>query len=247
MKNGAAAPEVQLGVDLAIRLQDVTKSFALRGQEVSVLAGVNLELTRGDALAIVGHSGAGKSTLLSIMAGLERPTAGTVVTAGVDLTRLPARKLAAFRFAHVGFVFQQYHLVPTLTALENVMLPCAPWKVAYKPRERAAELLRLVGLGQRMDHLPAQLSGGEQQRVCIARALINRPTLLLADEPTGNLDERSEEEVVGLIRSLALEFGMSLLFVTHNLILARSFPRTLQLRDGTLFALEEVRVARAEG
>jgi putative ABC transport system ATP-binding protein len=220
----------------AVRLEGVSKRFSVGGTELKVLDDVNLELPRGKAVAIVGHSGSGKSTLLSIIAGLERPTSGTVVTAGVDLTRLPASQMAAFRFHHVGFIFQQYHLIPTLTAIENVMLPCTPWKVAYKPRERAAELLRLVGLGARMDHLPAQLSGGEQQRVAIARALINHPTLLLADEPTGNLDEESEREVMELIRDLAARFGMSLLMVTHNMALARSFEQVLRLRGGRLEA-----------
>lgn len=220
----------------AVLLQDVRKSFRSREREVTVLAGANLKLERGRSLAVVGHSGAGKSTLLSIIAGIERPTSGTVITGGVDLMKAKAGELPRFRFQHVGFVFQQYHLIPTLNALENVMLPCTPWKVDYSPRQRAEELLRLVGLEYRMDHLPAQLSGGEQQRVSVARALINRPTLLLADEPTGNLDEDSEREVLHLIRHLSEQFGMTLLFVTHDLSLAHSFERVVQLRNGVLLA-----------
>lgn len=217
-----------------LELNSVTKSFRLRDTEVQVLKGVDLEMAPGEKVAMVGHSGAGKSTLLSIIAGLEKPTSGEVVTAGVDLVRIRPAQLARFRFDHIGFIFQQYHLIPTLTALENVMLPCVPWKVDYNPRDRAEELLALVGLADRKDHLPAQLSGGEQQRVCIARALINRPTLLLADEPTGNLDEDSEREVLRLIQDLSERFGMSLLFVTHDMDLARSFPRTVRLHGGRI-------------
>lgn len=155
-------------------------------------------------------------------------------TAGVELTRTPPGGLARFRFQHVGMVFQQHHLIPTLTALENVMLPCTPWKVDYAPRQRAEELLTLVGLKDRMAHLPAQLSGGEPQRVCIARALINRPTVLLADEPTGRVDEESAAEVLRLICDLAEQFGMALLFVTHDMHLARSFGRVVRLYRGQL-------------
>lgn len=236
--NLAEAAQVQSeNAGPAVFLQDVRKSFRSREREVAVLAGANLELGRGHSVAVVGHSGAGKSTLLSIIAGIERPTSGTVITGGVDLMKARTRDLPRFRFQHIGFVFQQYHLIPTLNALENVMLPCTPWKVDYSPKERAEELLRLVGLADRMDHLPAQLSGGEQQRVSVARALINRPTLLLADEPTGNLDEDSEREVLRLIRDLSEQFGMTLLFVTHDLNLARSFERVVQLRGGLVEAV----------
>ncbi|GAB6876463.1 ABC transporter ATP-binding protein [Thermaerobacter litoralis] len=220
--------------DAALILEGVKKSYRLRDTEVQVLNGVDLTLARGEKVALVGHSGSGKSTLLSIVAGLQPPTAGRVVAAGVDVTAARPAELPRFRFENVGFVFQQYHLIPTLTALENVMLPCVPWKVDYDPRERARELLELVGLGHRLDHLPAQLSGGEQQRVCIARALINHPTLLLADEPTGNLDEDSERDVMRLIHDLADRFGMTVLFVTHDLGLARAFQRVVRLNGGAV-------------
>ncbi|MGE5591344.1 MAG: ABC transporter ATP-binding protein [Bacillota bacterium] len=218
----------------AVLLKDVTKVFRSRDREVRVLDGVSFEVQRGASVGILGHSGAGKSTLLSIIAGIEQPTSGLVQTGGVDLLRARPSDLPRFRFQHVGFVFQQYHLIPTLNALENVMLPSAPWKVDYDPRQRATELLGMVGLADRADHLPSQLSGGEQQRVSIARALINRPTLLLADEPTGNLDEDSEQEVMGLIRDLADQFGMTLLFVTHSRELAASFQRVVRLKNGVL-------------
>jgi predicted ABC-type transport system involved in lysophospholipase L1 biosynthesis ATPase subunit len=186
----------------------------------------------------VRASGAGKSTLLSLIAGLDQPTSGTVQVAGVDLGKARPKELAAFRFQRIGIVFQQYHLIPTLTAIENVMLPCVPWKLDYSARVRAAELLGMVGLAYRLDHLPAQLSGGEQQRVCIARALITRPALLLADEPTGNLDETVAAEVLSLIRQLAAQFGMALLCVTHDLSIAHSFPRVLQLKQGALHEVD---------
>ncbi|HLN62634.1 MAG TPA: ABC transporter ATP-binding protein [Symbiobacteriaceae bacterium] len=219
---------------MAIRLNDVTKRFRMHAADVTILDGVNLTVDKGEALALVGSSGAGKSTLLSLIAGLDRPSSGRVVTAGIDLAKAKTSELAAVRFRHIGFIFQQYHLIPTLTALENVILPCVPWKVAYEPRRRAEELLQHVGLGHRTNHLPAQLSGGEQQRVCIARALINRPSLLLADEPTGNLDDESAGDVLGLIRGLAAQYQMSLLLVTHDMSLAKSFGRVLRLQQGHL-------------
>ncbi|WP_374713783.1 ABC transporter ATP-binding protein [Symbiobacterium terraclitae] len=220
---------------LAIELRGVTKRYRGGGaQDLLILNGVDLELEPGGKLALVGPSGSGKSTLLSLIAGLDLPTSGTVRTAGVDLTSARPAELARFRFQHVGMIFQQHHLIPTLTALENVMLPCTPWKVDYQPRRRAEELLTLVGLQDRMAHLPAQLSGGEQQRVCIARALMNRPTVLLADEPTGNLDEASAREVLRLILDLAEQFRMALLFVTHDMQLARSFGRVVRLYQGEL-------------
>jgi lipoprotein-releasing system ATP-binding protein len=219
---------------LAIELSGVTKKYRVAGGELSVLDHVDLTLAQGDKLALVGSSGAGKSTLLSLIAGLDKATSGDVIVAGSNLGQTPLRKMAAFRFKHVGIIFQQYHLIPTLTALENVMLPCAPWKVPYNPRQRATDILHLVGLTERSDHLPAQLSGGEQQRVCIARALINHPTLLLADEPTGNLDEESAADVMRLIEDLAQQFNLSLLVVTHDLTLARSIGNTVRVRNGRL-------------
>lgn len=220
--------------EIATTLCDVTKRFRMHAADVTILDGVNLAVAKGEALALVGSSGAGKSTLLSLIAGLDRPSSGQVVTAGVNLVRAKTSELAAMRFRHIGFIFQQYHLIPTLTALENVILPCVPWKVAYEPRQRAEELLQLVGLGHRSSHLPAQLSGGEQQRVCIARALMNSPSLLLADEPTGNLDDESATEVLGLIRALAEQNAMALVLVTHDMALARRFGRVLRLRQGSL-------------
>lgn len=219
-------------MEAAVELSGVTKKYRPASGELTVLDQVDLTLARGESLALVGHSGAGKSTLLSLVAGLDRPTAGEVVVAGTNLGRAPLRKMAAFRFQHIGIIFQQYHLIPTLTALENVMLPCTPWKVQYNVRQRAMELLEQVGLKNRAGHLPAQLSGGEQQRVCIARALINRPTVLLADEPTGNLDEESAADVTCLVRELSQQFCLSLLLVTHDVGLARSLGRTVRLRCG---------------
>lgn len=221
---------------VAIELRDVTKTYRVHDGHVRALNSVNLTLEQRADMALIGASGSGKSTLLSLIAGLDRPSSGTILVGGLDVTKTPAAKLPAFRFRHIGFIFQQYHLIPTLNAVENVMLPCAPWRVDYDPRQRAKELLDMVGLGHRMKHFPAQLSGGEQQRVCIARALINRPTILLADEPTGNLDEVSTGEVMRLIRRVTTEFQMTLLMVTHDMNVANTFSQVLEMRGGTLLS-----------
>lgn len=218
----------------AIHLLDVSRSHRMGSKAITVLDQANLIVSPGEAVAIIGPSGAGKSTLLSLIAGLDRPTSGRVSVGGIDLTAAKPQQLAQFRFERVGFIFQQYHLIPTLTAIENVVLPCAPWRTEYPPRKRAAELLGLVGLDDRQHHLPAQLSGGEQQRVSIARALINHPSILLADEPTGNLDEESAAEVMRLIRSLAEQFQMTLVVVTHDQELARTSDRVILLKNGKL-------------
>ncbi|HWI50606.1 MAG TPA: ABC transporter ATP-binding protein [Symbiobacteriaceae bacterium] len=228
------AYEVGAAMQQVVMLQQVTKQYELRGTPVRVLDGVDLSVAEGSTLALVGASGSGKSTLLSLVAGLERPNAGTVMTAGVDISRMKPRQLSYLRFCHIGFIFQQYHLIPTLTAIENVMLPCVPWTVDYDPRKRAAELLGLVGLGDRLHHLPAQLSGGEQQRVCIARALINRPTLLLADEPTGNLDAESAADVLRLIQAMSGQFNTTLLVATHDMGLACQLGRVVRVQRGAL-------------
>jgi putative ABC transport system ATP-binding protein len=220
--------------DTAIHLDNLTKVYQTGKGSLTVLDHVNLTVGPTEAVALIGASGAGKSTLLSLIAGLDRPTSGTATVAGLELGAATPQQLAAFRFQRLGLIFQQHHLIPTLTALENVMLPCSPWRVDYNPRERAQELLGEVGLADRAHHLPAQLSGGEQQRVCIARALINQPQVLLADEPTGNLDEESAELVITLIRRLAAERQMALLLVTHDLALAHSLPRVLRLKAGAL-------------
>ena len=199
-----------------------------------VLSDVSLELEAGRTLAVVGPSGSGKSTLLNIIGSLDRPTAGEVRLGELEVTALTENQVADYRARRVGFVFQDHHLMPQLTALENVILPTLALRRRIDGAHRARELLERVGLSSRMGNLPSQLSGGERQRVAIARALVNEPGLLLADEPTGNLDHEAADSVGSLFIELADEKGVSLIVVTHNLELARRFRRVQELRDGRL-------------
>jgi len=214
---------------LAIELQDVHLSLGRAAARVHILKGVSLSLASGEATGLVGPSGSGKSTLLMTMAGLERPDSGVVKVAGEDLGRLDEDGLAVFRGRRIGIVFQSFHLVPTMTARENVALPL---ELAGAPDAfaRAEAELRNVGLGDRMDHYPAQLSGGEQQRVAIARAVAPDPAILVADEPTGNLDETTGRSIVDLIFALRRERAATLVLVTHDLSLAALCDRTVRLR-----------------
>ncbi|MBC7228468.1 MAG: ABC transporter ATP-binding protein [Thermoflexales bacterium] len=216
-----------------ITTENLTKIYT-DGAPVRALEDVTLEIAAGEFVAITGPSGSGKSTLLNLIGTLDRPTSGRVVVDGVDVGTLRGNALADFRRERIGFVFQMFHLVPTLTALENVMLPLVPYRRGLKFRleDRARELLEAVGLGDRLHHLPGQLSGGEQQRVAIARALINTPKVILADEPTGNLDSRAGAEIVALLRQLNRERGVTVLVATHNEVVAQAADRTLRLRDG---------------
>ncbi|OLN24760.1 ABC transporter ATP-binding protein YvcR [Desulfovibrio sp. DV] len=212
-----------------ISLSDVRLTLQSQAGGVNILRGVDLTARAGEALAVTGPSGAGKTTLLMLMAGLLAPTSGTVAIAGLDLSTLNEDGLAAFRRDNVGIVFQAFHLVPAMTALENAALPLefAGRSDAF---DRAAEALDAVGLSQRVNHFPAELSGGEQQRVALARALAPRPRLLLADEPTGNLDGETGERVMDLLFSLS--GGMTLVLVTHDVGLAARCGRVVAVRDG---------------
>jgi ABC-type lipoprotein export system ATPase subunit len=228
--SGLQTPDSRLTVD------GVRKSFASpSGAPVEVLRGASFEAGAGELVAIVGASGAGKSTLLHVCGGLDSADGGTVRAGGFDVTRASSSQLIEWRRREVGFVFQFHHLLPALTAAENVALPL---RVARRPRRQATEaaraLLEAVGLSERADHLPGELSGGEQQRVAIARALANDPALLLADEPTGNLDARTGEDVGALLARLARERGACVVVATHNERLARLCDRTLTLADGLL-------------
>lgn len=221
--------------DAICRLDNIELTLASAAGPVNVLRGVSLTVERGRHLAVVGPSGSGKSSLLAVAAGLERPSAGRVAIAGQDLAALDEDRLARFRGRHIGIVFQSFHLVPTMTALENVALPLE------LARDRAAGALELarralaeVGLEERAGHLPAELSGGEQQRVACARALIARPPLLLADEPTGNLDGATGEAVADLVFAAAARAGATVMLVTHNPALARRCARTVAMADGRL-------------
>jgi putative ABC transport system ATP-binding protein len=210
--------------------EQLTQTYLSGGRPLTVLKDITFSLEDGGFLAVVGPSGSGKTTLLGLLAGLDRPTAGRVMLDGQDLNTLDEDQRARLRAEKVGFVFQSFQLIPTLTARENVQVPLELRGEAGE--ERAAELLERVGLGERGHHYPAQLSGGEQQRVALARAFSTRPKLLFADEPTGNLDARTGATVVGLMRSLNEEVGTTLVLVTHDLNLAGMARRVIRLADG---------------
>ncbi|HEY6201094.1 MAG TPA: ABC transporter ATP-binding protein [Candidatus Binatia bacterium] len=200
-----------------IEIRSVSKSYRRDSLEIPVLRNISLEIAAGDFVALMGPSGSGKTTLLNLIAGIDRPTSGTVVVAGTDLTELGESDLAAWRAQHVGFIFQFYNLIPVLTAVENVELPLLLSGLPKPERRAHAEAaLAIVGLADRMDHYPRQLSGGQEQRVAIARAIVTDPTILVADEPTGDLDKSSAEEVLGLMDRLNREISKTILMVTHD-------------------------------
>ncbi|WP_281647577.1 ABC transporter ATP-binding protein [Parendozoicomonas sp. Alg238-R29] len=217
----------------AVAVSDLIKTVVARNGELTILSGLNLQIKSGESAAIVGASGSGKSTLLGILAGLDQPSAGSVVLADTRIDHLDEDSRARVRGEHVGFVFQSFQLLPNLTALENVMLPLelVGRKDAFK---RADDLLKRVGLDQRTDHYPRQLSGGEQQRVAIARAFAGEPDILFADEPTGNLDEKTGEKIIDLLFQVNRENGTTLVLVTHDLSLASRCDRVLHLHGGVL-------------
>ena len=219
-----------------IRVVDLYKSYYDGLTELPVLRGVDLEVKKAEIVAIVGASGVGKSTLLHLLGGLDRPTEGTIFYEGEDIFALNDQELDRFRNEEIGYVFQFHHLLPEFTALENVAMPglIARQKsdVAY---DRAKELLEYVGLGERLGHRPAELSGGERQRVAIARALVNQPKIVLADEPTGNLDQKTSEAVHDLLWTLNDQFNQTFIIVTHNQTLAQRADRLIQLVDGQVF------------
>ncbi len=219
-----------------LSVRDLRKDIALGRETIKILHGVSFDLERGEMVALMGPSGSGKSTLLGIVAGLDRPTSGSVVLDGEEIGKLSERRLAAVRARKVGMVFQAYNLIPTLTALENVQLPLyVPGHNGAHP-ERASELLRDVGLGHRLHHRPSQLSGGEQQRVAVARALVADPALLIADEPTGNLDSETGEALMNLLLDLKNRLRTTILVATHTDSVAAHADRTLHLHDGQFVA-----------
>ncbi len=218
-----------------LRTSNLVKDLPLGATVVHILHGITMSIYPGERVGIVGPSGSGKSTLLGLMGGLDTPTSGTIEIDGIDITRLSESRLTEVRNEKIGFVFQFFNLVPTLTALENVALPIEfARKSNFAPRRRAAEILAMLGLKDRMHHRPSQLSGGQQQRVAIARALANNPPLLLADEPTGNLDTESGKLVMQTLLDLQRETGTTVILVTHDPQIAANMERTLTLVDGRL-------------
>jgi len=218
-----------------LEARGIVKTYAVGGHRLTVLQDLDLEVEAGQMVAIVGASGVGKSTLLHILGGLDRVDSGTVTVSGAELTALPDAALVPFRNRQIGFVFQFHHLLPEFSAIENAEMPM---RIARLPlseaRPRAEALLRRVGLGERLEHTPGMLSGGEQQRVAVARALVMQPAVLLADEPTGDLDEQSADALHGLLREMHQAFGLTSVIATHNPRLAAACDRVLRLEGGRL-------------
>ncbi|MFQ6052929.1 MAG: ABC transporter ATP-binding protein [Candidatus Bathyarchaeia archaeon] len=228
-------------MNAVIETFDLVKEYQQGKRVLRVLDGVNLKVEQGEFMAIMGPSGSGKSTLLNMIGALDRPTSGKVFIHDVDLSTLGDDELAELRNREIGFIFQFFNLIPRMDALRNVELSLA---IAGVPRaerrERAAKLLELVGLGDRMDHKPSELSGGEQQRVAIARALVNEPSVMLCDEVTGNLDTKTGDEIVQLLKALNREQGKTFVLVTHDPVVAQTTNRIIQLRDGTVIGDKKV-------
>ncbi|GAA1353850.1 ABC transporter ATP-binding protein [Streptomyces beijiangensis] len=227
------------------KLTGVSKQYSRGKETVHALRSIDLVIEDGDQLVIQGPTGGGKSTLLQMIGGLDRPTSGSVELDGTDLAQLSEAKLTKVRSENIGIIFQSFNLIPTLTAQENVETALVPMGV--KPaerRERAAEALRSVGLGERMHHVPTELSGGQQQRVAIARALVKKPKVLLADEPTGNLDEGTRDDIMALLDTMCQEYGLTFIMVTHDSALAAKAPRLATIRAGRVTVTEQAQSVR---
>ncbi len=232
--------------DALIQVRGVTKTFFGKGEDVTPLENLDLEVTRGDFVALMGPSGSGKTTLLHLLAGIDKPTAGSVRIGDTEVSSLSSRALARWRNRHVGFVFQQYNLVPVLTARENVELPLLLDKLPAAERDRkVAVALEAVGLSDRATHLPRELSGGQQQRVAVARAIVAGPELILADEPTGNLDEKAAFAILDLLKALHERFGQTLVMVTHDPRAAEAAERVVHLDKGRITGDERTEEATA--
>ena len=223
-----------------IQVKDLYKIYRLGEEKVRALNGVDFVINRGEFCSIVGASGSGKSTLLNMLAGLEKPTKGEIVIAGEHIETKKENQLVKFRREHIGFIFQSYNLLPTLSAIENVALPLTFQGIGRKARtKRAAQLLKLVGLSTHMKHKPTQMSGGQQQRVGMARALVVEPEIIFADEPTGNLDSVTSEEMMELMRRVVYERNQTLVMVTHDDHLAGYADRIIRIRDGKVISITE--------
>ena len=229
-----------------VESRNLTKIYKMGAAEVRALQGIDLVVERGEFLSVMGRSGSGKSTLLNLLGCLDRPTEGIIYLDGLEVTSLPKRRLPRIRREKVGFVFQQFNLLSSLTALENVMLPLRYTNISKREgRRRAQALLEEVGLGERVTHRPTEMSGGEQQRVAVARALINNPAIVLADEPTGELDTHTAGEIIGLLHELNERDGQTFIIVTHDPLVAESTDRTIYLQDGMI--VREKRRQRVNG
>jgi len=231
----SGAARVPRGDEPLVAIRALSKHYVRGDQLIAVLAGIDLDVRRGDYIALMGPSGSGKSTLLNLIAGIDKPSSGEIRIAGVDIARLSDAELAAWRAEHVGFIFQFYNLMPVLSAFENVELPLLLTGLARRERRERVDLaLELVGLTDRAEHRPSELSGGQQQRVAIARALIADPTLIVADEPTGDLDRTTGEEILGLLERLNDDLGKTIVMVTHDPKAAGKAHRLVHLEKGVL-------------
>ena len=231
-----------------ISVRGLDKKYQRGGEEIHVLQGLNLDVAAGEFVAFMGPSGSGKTTLLNLLGGLDVPSAGSITVAGDEITHMSRGKLTEWRARHVGFVFQMYNLIPVLTAFQNVELPLLLTKLSTAERRKHVETaLALVGLADRMNHFPRQLSGGQEQRVTIARAIVSDPTFLLCDEPTGDLDRKSADEVMGLILRLVKEYKKTVLMVTHDPVVAQKANTTLHLEKGALVEAGSLEVAVSGG
>ncbi|MHC4874627.1 MAG: ABC transporter ATP-binding protein [Planctomycetota bacterium] len=221
--------------EVIVKSVDVTKTYQLGSEEVHALAGVSLDVYRGEYLCIMGPSGSGKSTFFNMVGALDTPSSGTLSIEGYDVGSLTKGQLAWLRCNKVGYIFQRFNLIDVLTALENVMLPLTFAGIETKEaEEKAAEVLTAVGLGHRLDHLPAEVSGGQQQRIAIARALANKPAILLADEPTGNLDLHTGEEIINLLKEMSVKYNTTVIAVTHDMKMFNVSDRVVWIRDGAI-------------
>ena len=233
-------------MDALVEIREVRKVYKRDEFDVPVLNGITLDVPRGDFLALMGPSGSCKTTLLNLIAGIDRPTSGRIIVDGKEISRFSETALASWRARHVGFIFQLYNLIPVLNAFENVELPLLLTKLSRKQRrEHVTAALNIVGLSDRMFHYPRQLSGGQEQRVAIARAVVTDPSILVADEPTGDLDARNAQETLDLLQRLNEEFDKTIMLVTHDPKAAQHARRTMHLEKGLLVEMQEVAVAQA--
>jgi putative ABC transport system ATP-binding protein len=224
-----------------IRVRGINKTYSRGGEKIQVLQGLNLDVDKGDFVSFMGPSGSGKTTLLNLLGGLDVPSAGSITVDDDEITHMSGSKLTQWRARHVGFIFQMYNLIPVLTAFQNVELPLLLTKLSKADRRQHVETaLAVVGLSDRMDHYPRQLSGGQEQRVTIARAIVSDPTFLLCDEPTGDLDRKSADEVMALIEELVGKYGKTVLMVTHDPVVAARSHTTLHLEKGVLVEASKV-------